>query len=213
MTLPQREQMISMENSRNFNMNENDRTGIHQYLTFKLAEERYAINVAYIKEVLSVPRITKVPRMPEYMSGVINLRGSVVPVVDLCKKFDLGETTRGVDTGIIVIEILQNREEDDERVLTVGVFSDAVEKVITIEEAEIEPAPRIGVAIDTAFIRGMGHVGDEFIIILNINRILTGTEIETLQGEIQEVAYDEKEEAAVEETATPETVTEDNPAE
>mgnify|MGYP003803983175 FL=1 len=213
MTLPQREQMISMENSRNFNMNENDRTGIHQYLTFKLAEERYAINVAYIKEVLSVPRITKVPRMPEYMSGVINLRGSVVPVVDLCKKFDLGETTRGVDTGIIVIEILQNQEEDDERVLTVGVFSDAVEKVITIEEAEIEPAPRIGVAIDTAFIRGMGHVGDEFIIILNINRILTGTEIETLQGEIQEVAYDEKEEAAVEETATPETVTEDNPAE
>ncbi len=213
MTLPQREQMISMENSRNFNMNENDRTGIHQYLTFKLAEERYAINVAYIKEVLSVPRITKVPRMPEYMSGVINLRGSVVPVVDLCKKFDLGETTRGVDTGIIVIEILQNQEEADERVLTVGVFSDAVEKVITIEEAEIEPAPRIGVAIDTAFIRGMGHVGDEFIIILNINRILTGTEIETLQGEIQEVAYDEKEEAAVEETATPETVTEDNPAE
>jgi len=194
-------------------MNENDRTGIHQYLTFKLAEERYAINVAYIKEVLSVPRITKVPRMPEYMSGVINLRGSVVPVVDLCKKFDLGETTRGVDTGIIVIEILQNREEDDERVLTVGVFSDAVEKVITIEEAEIEPAPRIGVAIDTAFIRGMGHVGDEFIIILNINRILTGTEIETLQEEIQEVEYDEKEEAAVEETATPETVTEDNPAE
>lgn len=213
MTLPQREQMISMENSRNFNMNENDRTGIHQYLTFKLAEERYAINVAYIKEVLSVPRITKVPRMPEYMSGVINLRGSVVPVVDLCKKFDLGETTRGVDTGIIVIEILQNREEADERVLTVGVFSDAVEKVITIEEAEIEPAPRIGVAIDTAFIRGMGHVGDEFIIILNINRILTGTEIETLQGEIREVVYDEKEEAAVEETATPETVTEDNPAE
>ena len=213
MTLPQREQMISMENSRNFNMNENDRTGIHQYLTFKLAEERYAINVAYIKEVLSVPRITKVPRMPEYMSGVINLRGSVVPVVDLCKKFDLGETTRGVDTGIIVIEILQNQEEDDERVLTVGVFSDAVEKVITIEEAEIEPAPRIGVAIDTAFIRGMGHVGDEFIIILNINRILTGTEIETLQEEIQEVEYDEKEEAAVEETATPETVTEDNPAE
>jgi purine-binding chemotaxis protein CheW len=205
--------MISMENSRNFNMNENDRTGIHQYLTFKLAEERYAINVAYIKEVLSVPRITKVPRMPEYMSGVINLRGSVVPVVDLCKKFDLGETTRGVDTGIIVIEILQNREEADERVLTVGVFSDAVEKVITIEEAEIEPAPRIGVAIDTAFIRGMGHVGDEFIIILNINRILTGTEIETLQGEIREVVYDEKEEAAVEETATPETVTEDNPAE
>jgi purine-binding chemotaxis protein CheW len=202
-----------MENSRNFNMNENDRTGIHQYLTFKLAEERYAINVAYIKEVLSVPRITKVPRMPEYMSGVINLRGSVVPVVDLCKKFDLGETTRGVDTGIIVIEILQNREEADERVLTVGVFSDAVEKVITIEEAEIEPAPRIGVAIDTAFIRGMGHVGDEFIIILNINRILTGTEIETLQGEIREVVYDEKEEAAVEETATPETVTEDNPAE
>ncbi len=162
-------------------MTENNTLDIHQYLTFKLSDERYAISVAYIKEVLSVPRITKVPKMPEYMSGIINLRGSVVPVVDLCKKFGLGETARSVDTGIIVIEIPQDHEDGSERMLTVGVFSDAVEKVITIEEANIEPAPRIGVAIDTAFIRGMGHVGDEFIIILNIHKILTGTEMDTLQ--------------------------------
>ncbi len=190
--------MISTENSRNFNLTDKDKTGIHQYLTFKLAEERYAINVAYIKEVLSVPRITKVPRMPDYMSGIINLRGSVVPVVDLCKKFGLGETTMGVDTGIIVSEILQNQEDGDGKILTVGVFSDAVEKVITIEDENIEPPPKIGVAIDTAFIRGMGHVGDEFIIILNINRILTGTELETLQEELEGPEPGEPEESRTE---------------
>lgn len=162
-------------------MNENNTLDIHQYLTFKLSDERYAINVAYIKEVLSVPRITKVPKMPDYMNGIINLRGSVVPVIDLCRKFGIGETTRGVDTGIIVIEIPQEDEADSGKMLTVGVFSDAVEKVITIEENSIEPAPRIGVAIDTTFIRGMGHVNDEFIIILNIHKILTGTEMDTLQ--------------------------------
>lgn len=179
-------------------MNENNALDIHQYLTFKLSDERYAINVAFIKEVLSVPRITKVPKMPEYMSGIINLRGSVVPVIDLCKKFGIGETTRSVDTGIIVIEIPQEDDDGNDKMLTVGVFSDVVEKVITIEENNIEPAPRIGVAIDTTFIRGMGHVNDDFIIILNIHKILTGTEIETLQdGMILADPEEQQEETAV----------------
>ncbi|HNY21467.1 MAG TPA: chemotaxis protein CheW [Treponemataceae bacterium] len=162
-------------------MAEINRKDINQYLTFKLANEVYAINVASIKEVLGIPKITKVPRMPDYMRGIINLRGGVVPVLDLCVKFDLGETQNTPDTGIIVTEIENAREDGTRETLTIGIFSDVVQKVITIEPEEIEPPPKIGVAIDTAFIRGMGHVGENFIIILNIDKILSGTELREVQ--------------------------------
>lgn len=162
-------------------MAEINRAEIHQYLTFKLADELYAINVANIKEVLSVPKLTKVPRMPDFMSGIINLRGSVVPVLDLCKKFGLGETAFTVDTGIIVTEIDTVRDDGSVERLIIGVFSDEVQKVVTIEPADIEPPPKIGISIDTTFIQGMGHVGSNFIIILNINKILTGSEMQVLQ--------------------------------
>jgi purine-binding chemotaxis protein CheW len=162
-------------------MAEVNRKDINQYLTFKLANEVYAINVASIKEVLGIPKITKVPRMPDYMRGIINLRGGVVPVLDLCVKFDLGETQNTPDTGIIVTEIENSLEDGTREILTIGIFSDVVQKVITIEPEEIEPPPKIGVAIDTAFIRGMGHVGENFIIILNIDKILSGTELLELQ--------------------------------
>jgi purine-binding chemotaxis protein CheW len=157
--------------------------GIHQYLTFKLANEFYAINVANIKEVLAVPKITKVPRMPVYMRGIINLRGSVVPVLDLCVKFSLGETTMTVDTGIIVTEIENTLDDGSSQVLTIGIFSDVVQKFITIDPSEIEPPPKIGIKIDTEFIRGMGHVGDDFIVILDINKILSGDELQEIKSD------------------------------
>jgi purine-binding chemotaxis protein CheW len=153
---------------------------INQYLTFMLADEMYAINVSNIKEVLSVPRLTKVPKMPDFMNGIINLRGNVVPVIDLCKKFHLGETAMTVDTGIIVTEIDSWKDDGTTERLTIGVFSDLVEKVVTIEPADIQPPPKIGIAIDTAFIMGMGRVNEEFIIILNIDKILTGRELEEI---------------------------------
>lgn len=162
-------------------MEETDRKEIHQYLTFKLAEEVYAISVSNIKEVLGVPRITKVPRMPEFMSGIINLRGSVVPVLDLCKKFGLGETSMTVNTSIIVTEIDVVSDDGTNEKLTIGIFSDLVQKVITIEPEDIEPPPKIGVAIDTSFIQGMGHLESCFIIILDINKILTGNEMNLLK--------------------------------
>lgn len=162
-------------------MAEINRADVHQYLTFKLADELYAVNVANIKEVLGVPKITRVPRMPDFMSGVINLRGSVVPVLDLRRKFELGETPIDRETGIIVTEIENLFGDDSADELTVGVFSDQVQKVITIEPSQIEPPPKIGVSIDTSFITGMGRVDDDFVIILNINKVLTEREIQMLQ--------------------------------
>lgn len=161
-------------------MADSTRNIIHQYLTFKLADEVYAINVANIKEVLGVPRLTKVPKMPPFMMGIINLRGSAVPVLDLCKKFGIGETSMTADTNIIVTEIDMQKADGTTEELIIGMFSDIVQKVITIDPESIEPPPKIGIAIDTAFIKGMGHIDGNFIIILDINKILTGNELQEI---------------------------------
>ena len=154
-----------------------NREEIHQYLTFKLADELYAINVANIKEVLGVPRLTRVPRMPEFMRGVINLRGNVIPVLDLKMKFGLGSTEISDDTSIIVTELGGIFDDGDEENFTIGIFSDIVLNVVAIERAMIEPPPKIGVSIDTEFIIGMGRLDDDFVIILNIDKMLSEAEL------------------------------------
>jgi purine-binding chemotaxis protein CheW len=150
---------------------------INQFLTFRIKDEEYALCVSNVKEILEVPQITRIPRMPAYMRGVINLRGSVVPVIDLRKKFSLGDTETTAETAIIVIEIPLKEDENDKQ-LTVGIFADAVHKVLTIEESSIEPPPKIGLAINTAFIAGMGHVDNNFITILEIAEILSREDID-----------------------------------
>ena len=162
------------------------RKEINQYLTFKIADEMYAINVSNIREVLSVTRLTKIPRMPDFMSGIINLRGTGVPVLDLSKKFGLGETVQTINTGIIVTEILNVRDDGFQENLTIGIFSDLIQKVITIEPSEIEPPPKIGIKINNAFIVGMGHIENNFIIILNIEKILSGSELLEIQEQTQD---------------------------
>ena len=148
------------------------------YLTFLLKNELYAISVSNIKEVLEVPRITQIPRMPEFMRGVINLRGEVVPILDLRIKFGIGNTEVTANTAIIVLEI---ENEGSKGKLCVGIFADVVQKVITIEDVEIKPAPKLGMSINTNFITGMGHVEENFVIILNIREILTTEELENME--------------------------------
>jgi purine-binding chemotaxis protein CheW len=154
----------------------------NQYLTFMIGAEKYAFVVDHIREVLIVPKVTVIPRMPEYMGGVINVRGAVVPVLDLGLKFGLSATLLTKDTAIIVVEIPTGDEGDSETFMHVGIYADSVEKVIMIEPSQIEPPPRIGLKINTAFIAGMGHVDDSFIVILDINEILTNDELEPLEA-------------------------------
>ncbi len=151
----------------------------NQYLTFVLANEVYGVNVAKIKEVLVVPRITRVPRMPEFLNGVINLRGNIVPVLDLRMKFGLGKTEVTKDTSIIVTEVSNMFEDDGEGCFTIGIYSDIVLKVVTLEPGQILPPPKIGVAIDTEFITGMGRDDGNFIIVLDLDRLLIGRELFT----------------------------------
>ncbi|HEQ72032.1 MAG TPA: chemotaxis protein CheW [Spirochaetia bacterium] len=142
------------------------------YLTFTLAEEQYAVDVTKAREVLEFTTITKVPRTPNFMRGVINLRGSVVPVCDLRLKFGLGATEKTIDTRIVVMEIKVNKET-----AVLGALADSVQEVIELEKSQIEPPPRIGMSIDTQFIRGMGKRNEQFIIILDIDEVFSEEEL------------------------------------
>jgi purine-binding chemotaxis protein CheW len=145
---------------------------LNQYLTFKLGEEMFAIDVSQVREILDVTTITKVPRAPEFMRGVINVRGSVVPVVDLRMKFGMTGTERTKDTRIVVMEIALEGD-----LTTIGTLADAVHNVMDIEPTSIEPAPKVGAKWNTEFIKGIGKHNDEFIIILNVDRIFSAEEL------------------------------------
>ena len=145
-----------------------------QYLTFMLGEEHYAVEVEKVKEVLEFTKITHVPKMPPFMLGVINLRGSVVPVIDLRLKFGMEKTEKSVETGIIVMEITFEGET-----VILGGLADSVQQVIELDSSNIEPAsPRsIGMRIDTHFIKGMGKHEENFLIILDIDKVFTFSEL------------------------------------
>ena len=148
-----------------------------QYLTFRLAEEVFALDIAQVREVLDYTQITKVPRMPEFMRGVINLRGSVVPVVDLRLKFGMSATERTVNTCIIIAEVAI----EGERTL-LGALADSVQEVIDLEAGQIEPPPRLGTSIRAEFIRGMGKRDENFVIILDVDKVFSSDEMALVQG-------------------------------
>ncbi len=148
----------------------------NQYLTFKLQDEVFGLAIGKVREVLDFTTITKVPQTPDYMRGVINLRGSVVPVVDLHLKFGLAQTEKTVNTCIIIVEI--NMEGD---ITVLGALADSVQEVIELEPEQIEPAPKIGTKLNTAFIKGMGKREEEFIILLDIDKVFSTDELAQVQ--------------------------------
>lgn len=150
---------------------------INQFLTFNVSEESFALNVLNVREVLEFQAASQIPKMPEFMRGVINLRGSIIPVIDLKVKFELGKIEKSVDTSVIVCELKINDE-----IIVMGLLTDSVQEVISLDNNTIEPTPYIGAKIDTSFIQGMGKKGDSFIVILNIENILTSNEISVLNN-------------------------------
>jgi purine-binding chemotaxis protein CheW len=148
-----------------------------QYLTFKLADETFALDVAKVREILEQSNITKVPQTPEFMRGVINLRGSVVPVIDMRLKFGMTATEQTVNTCIIVAEV----EMSDETIV-LGALADSVQEVIEMEPEQIEAAPHIGTRLNTDFIKGMGKHDGRFIMILDIDKVFTSEELTKVQG-------------------------------
>lgn len=143
-----------------------------QYLTFTLAEEVYAVTVGKVREVLDIVSITKVPKMPFFMKGVLNLRGSVVPVIDLRLKFGL-EALEDLDNASIIILEIQRAD----KLVLMGALVDAVHEVIDLIGTTIESAPNVGTSVDASFIEGMCEHGDKFLILLDIEKVLNTDEI------------------------------------
>jgi len=153
-------------------------TETRQYLTFKLGNEVFATDVAKVREVLDLTPITAIPRTPDLMAGVINLRGSVVPVVDLRLCFGMSKTETTRNTCIVVVEVVLDSES-----MVIGALADSVEEVIDLEPEQIEPAPRIGNQIRTDFIRGMGKRDAQFIMILDIDRVFSAEELAAVRSQ------------------------------
>ena len=138
-----------------------------QYLTFMLGGEAFGIGIMAVKEIIEFAGITEVPMMPDSIRGVINLRGAVVPVMDLAARFGRPQSVPGKRTCIVIVEL----DSDGERQLT-GVVVDAVSAVLDIPAADIEPAPSFGTRIRGDFIAGMGKVSGKFVILLNVQQVL-----------------------------------------
>ncbi|WP_454834178.1 chemotaxis protein CheW [Pseudomonas lini] len=161
-------QLIKMENPGNA-------PETRQYLTFTLAGEQFAVGTLSVKEIIEYGQLTGVPMMPPSIRGVINLRGAVVPVIDLGARFSDRQTEVGRRTCIIILEV---DHVDEQQVI--GVLVDAVNEVLEIAPADIEPPPAFGAHIRTDFIQGMAKVGGRFVILLDIGRVLSVEELATL---------------------------------
>jgi purine-binding chemotaxis protein CheW len=143
-----------------------------QYLSFKLDDEIFALDVGKVREILEYTTVTKVPQTPAYMGGVINLRGNVVPVIDLRQKFGMSVTERTVNTCIIVAEV-----QCEDELIVLGTLADSVQEVVEMDPACIEAAPHIGSRLNTAFLKGMGKVDDHFVMILDIDKVFSEEEL------------------------------------
>jgi purine-binding chemotaxis protein CheW len=148
-----------------------------QFLTFMLGGEMFAIGILTIKEIIEYDQLTTVPMMPESIRGVINLRGAVVPVVDLSARFGRGQTQVTKRTCIVIVEIESDGEPQD-----VGVTVDAVNEVLEIPQTDIEAAPGFGANIRTDFIAGMGKLDGKFVIILDTDHVLSVEDVSALSG-------------------------------
>jgi purine-binding chemotaxis protein CheW len=149
-----------------------------QYLTFMLAGETFAIGILAIKEIIEYGSLTEVPMMPACVRGVINLRGAVVPVMDLLARFGRTPSAVSKRTCIVIVEL----QAGDERQV-VGVVVDAVNEVLDIAPADIEPPPAFGARIRTDFIQGMGKVKGKFVILLNVDHVLSLDDLAALRSE------------------------------
>jgi purine-binding chemotaxis protein CheW len=139
------------------------------FLTFRLEKEFLAFEVSRVREVLDLCPITKVPRTPDYMRGVINLRGSVIPVIDLHLRFGLAPMEETIESRIVVIELRYEAEE-----VVVGVLTDSVHDVIEIDSGHIDASPQMGARWRTDFVTGIGKYRDQFILMLDVDRVFSG---------------------------------------
>jgi purine-binding chemotaxis protein CheW len=152
-----------------------------KYMTFQLAQEVYGLEILSVRELIGLMEITRIPRVPDFIRGVINLRGRIIPVIDLRLKFGMAATASTEQTVVIVVQCRVGS-----RTLTMGVLVDLVLEVLSIEAGQIEPPPDLGAAaIEGQFIRGVGKAGDRVVFLLDIARVLSGEDAAALSRAVQ----------------------------
>jgi len=165
-------QLAVKESNIDLNLLTHDQEDENKFLTFNLTGDIFGINILVIKEILEYGEITHIPMVPDYIRGVINLRGSVVPVIDLASRINGTQAPVDRRTCIVIIEV-----EHDERTIDIGVVVDAVSEVLHISKENIEPAPSFGAKIRTDFISGMGKIKEKFVVLLNVASVLSIDEL------------------------------------
>ena len=163
--------------------NTHETTEQSQFLTFLLAEESYAISILRVREIIEYETVTRVPNMPASIRGVINLRGAVVPVVDLALRFGLRDIQVTKRTCVIIVEV----EAGSDR-LVMGLMADSVSQVIDLPPADIEAPPAFGTRVRVDFLKGLGKIGKKFVLILDLDRALSNTELLSV-AEAQNAAH------------------------
>ena len=148
-----------------------------QYLIFNLADEYYGVDILKVQEIKGYTTVTRIPNTPDFLKGVINLRGTIVPIVDLRMKFGMGVTEPTAFTVVVVVNV-RNR--------VMGFLVDAVSDVLDMNTKNIQPPPDMGSSVDITFIAGIGNAQDRLVTLLDIDRVLTEEEV-TVVGEIQDV--------------------------
>ncbi|HYR27858.1 MAG TPA: chemotaxis protein CheW [Thermoanaerobaculia bacterium] len=144
----------------------------NQYLTFAVSGDEYGVAILRVKEIIAFESVTRVPRTPAFIRGVINLRGSVVPVIDVARKFGYGETVPSRSTCTVIVEA-----EIDGKPLILGLLVDAVSEVVELLPDDIQEPPRFGTQIDVEFLVGMGRAGNRFVLLLDIDKVLAASEV------------------------------------
>lgn len=164
-----------------------ERQGVkgQQYLTFSVTGELFGVAIVSIKEIIEYRATTEVPMMPEFMRGIINLRGRVVPVIDLAVRFGRPRAAVTARSCIVIVEAQQSGEQHD-----LGVVVDAVSAVADIADADIEPPPSFGARLRSDFITGMGKINEKFVILLDVGKVLSIDELSSLGDIAQEAAAD-----------------------
>lgn len=147
-----------------------------KYLTFRLAEEAYGLSIMKVQEIIGMMKITRVPRVPAFIRGVVNLRGRVIPVVDLRLKFGLEQIESTERTCIIVLQIKKGDQE-----ITVGVLVDEVSEVMDLIDDQVEPPPTFGTQVNAGFLIGVGKVEEKVLMLLDIDKVLTTDEMTNMK--------------------------------
>ena len=151
--------------------------GEGQYLTFFLSTDEFAVGILQVREIIGFDTVTTIPRTPSWILGVLNLRGHVVPVIDLARKFGRGPTVIGPRTSIVIVEVTLEGDQ-----VVMGILVDGVGQVVDFARADLEPAPAFGTGLRIEFLKGVGKIDRKFVLILDIDRILSADELMTAQA-------------------------------